>query len=188
MYLPDISSSSEGSLGKIEGNVTASSRYDTRTRTRGENVRRKFCRRMEFFLAKGGSCSYDDESIGDIEVPLRYKNLVKQWVPKELPSLDTDFIVNNRTYHIAPSSLHDLGLFSMDGITVKYNIVTELMDYVRTSYNYNVWMMLVLYMQRYTLAVNYIQLINNDKNKGVTIYIDGRPKVSKNITWFINKT
>jgi hypothetical protein len=53
--------------------VTASSRYDTQTRTRGEKVRRKFRRRMEFFLVEGGSCSYDDESIGDIEVPLRYK-------------------------------------------------------------------------------------------------------------------
>jgi hypothetical protein len=190
-YLSDISSSSEGSLGKIEGNVTASSRYDTQTRTRGEKVRRKFRRRMEFFLAEGGSCSYDDESIGDIEVPLRYKHLVKQWVPKELPPLDTDFIVNNRTYRIAPSSLHGLGLFSMDGITVKYNTVTELMDYVRPCYNYNDWMWLVRYMrsmQRYALAANYIQLINNDKNKGATIYIDGRPKASGNIAGFINNT
>jgi hypothetical protein len=86
-YLSNISSSSEEILGQIEGNVIASSRYDTQTRTRGEKVRRKFCRRMEFFLAEGGSCSYDDESIGDIEVPLRYKHLVKQWVPKELPPI-----------------------------------------------------------------------------------------------------
>jgi hypothetical protein len=42
---------------------------------------------MKFFLAEGGSSSYDDESIGDIEVPLRYKNLVKQRVPKELPPI-----------------------------------------------------------------------------------------------------
>jgi hypothetical protein len=190
-YLSDISSSSEESLGQIEGNVTASSRYDKQTRTRGEKVRRKFCRRMEFFLAEGGSCSYDDESIGDIEVPLRYKHLVKQWVPKELPPIDVDFIVNNRTYHIAPSSLHGLGLFSMDGITVKYNTVTELMDYVRPCYNYNDWMRLVRYMrsmQRYALAANYIQLINKDKNKGATIYIDGRPKASGNIAGFINNT
>ena len=45
---------------------------------------------MEFFLAGGGSCSYDDETRGDIEVPLRYKHLVKQWVPKDLPELKTD--------------------------------------------------------------------------------------------------
>jgi hypothetical protein len=51
-YLSDISSSSEEILGQIEGNVTASSRYDKQTRTRGEKVRRKFCRRMKFFLAK----------------------------------------------------------------------------------------------------------------------------------------
>jgi len=77
-YLSYISSSSEESLGKIEGNATTSSRYDKQTRSRREKVRRKFCRCMELFLAEGGSCSYDDESIGDIEVPLKYKHLVKQ--------------------------------------------------------------------------------------------------------------
>ena len=140
-YLLDISSSSEERLAQIVvRNVTASSKYDKQTRTRGEKVRIKFCRRMNFFLAKGGSCSYDDESIGDIDVPLRYKHLVKQWVPKELPPIYVDFVVNNWTYHIAPSSLHGLGIFSMDGIIVKYNTVTELMDYVRPYYNYNDWM------------------------------------------------
>ena len=84
-YLSDISSSGEGILGQIEGNATASSRYDTQTRTKGEKVRIKFCRCMEFFLAEGGSCFYDHESIEDIEVPLGYKHLVKQWVPKKLP-------------------------------------------------------------------------------------------------------
>jgi hypothetical protein len=146
---------------------------------------------MEFFLVEGGSCSYDDESICEKEVPLRYKHLVKQWVPKQLYSLDTDFIVNNRTYCIAPSSLHGLGIFSMDGITVKYNTVTELMDYVRPCYNYNDWMYVVWYMrsmQRYALTANYIHLINNNKNKGVTIYIDGRHKASGNIARFINNT
>jgi hypothetical protein len=43
-------------------------------------------------------------------------------------------------------------------------------------------------MQRYALTANYIQLINKDKNKGATIYIDGRPKASSNITGFINNT
>jgi hypothetical protein len=33
-------------------------------------------------------------------------------------------------YHIAPSSLHGLGLFSMDGIQVGYGTITELMEYV----------------------------------------------------------
>ena len=42
-YLSDISSSSEESLGQMEdGNATASSRYDKKTRTRGEKVRIKF--------------------------------------------------------------------------------------------------------------------------------------------------
>jgi hypothetical protein len=53
-YLPNIPSSSEESLGQIEENVTASSRYDKQTRARGEKVRRKFCRHMEFFLVGGG--------------------------------------------------------------------------------------------------------------------------------------
>ena len=78
-YMLDISSLSEEILGQIEvRNVTTSSRYDKKTRTRGEKVRIKFCRCMKFFLAKGGSCSYDDESIGDIDVPLRYKHVVKK--------------------------------------------------------------------------------------------------------------
>jgi hypothetical protein len=114
---------------------------------------------------------------------------VKQWVPKELPPLDTNFIVNNMTYHIAPSSLHGLGLFSMDGITVKYNTVTELMDYVGPCYDYSDWMWLVPVHAKYAeicTPANYIQLINNDKNKGETIYIDGRPKAFDNITGFIN--
>ena len=65
------------------------------------------------------------------------------------------------------------------------------MDDVGLCYNYNDWMRLVRYMQsmqRYALATNYIQLINKDKNKGVTIYIDGRPKASNNIAGFINNT
>jgi hypothetical protein len=43
-------------------------------------------------------------------------------------------------------------------------------------------------MQRYGLAANYIQLKDNDQNKGETIYIDGRPKTTGNIAWFINNT
>jgi hypothetical protein len=38
------------------------------------------------------------------------------------------------------------------------------------------------------LAANYIQLKNNDQNKGETIYIDGRPKAMGNIAGFINST
>ena len=72
----------EWGLGKIERNAIASSRYDKQTRTRGEKVRRKFYRRMGFFLTEEGSCSYDDERIGYTKVPLKYKNLVKQWIPK----------------------------------------------------------------------------------------------------------
>jgi hypothetical protein len=45
--------------------------------TRLEKVRKIFCIRMQFFIANGGSCNYDAESIGDIEFPLRYKHLVQ---------------------------------------------------------------------------------------------------------------
>jgi hypothetical protein len=38
------------------------------------------------------------------------------------------------------------------------------------------------------LATNYIQLKDNDQNKGETIYIDGRPKEAGNIAGFINST
>jgi hypothetical protein len=57
--------------------------------------------------------------------------------------VDTDFFISGRMYRIAPSSLHGLGLFSMDGIKVGYGTVTELMEYVRPLYKYNHWLMLV---------------------------------------------
>ena len=77
-----------------------------------------------FFLTGGGACSYDDETIGNIEVPLRYKNLVKQSLPRDISQVNTDFCVNERIYRIAPSSLHGLGLFCMDGIKVGYDRCT----------------------------------------------------------------
>jgi hypothetical protein len=43
-------------------------------------------------------------------------------------------------------------------------------------------------MQRYAFAANYIQLKDNNKNKGVTMYIDGRPMASGNIAGIINST
>jgi hypothetical protein len=156
--LSDLSSLSEGSSGRIEENETSST-SNRRRSTRGEKIRRKFHKRMDFFLVKGGSCSYDHESIDDIEVPLRYKHIVKQWVPKDLPEINTDFCVNKRIYQIAPSSLHGLGLFSMDGIKVCYDGLTELMEYVGPCYIYKDWIRIVQYtksMRRYGLAANYI--------------------------------
>jgi hypothetical protein len=146
---------------------------------------------MEFFLAEGGSCSYEDETIGDIDVPLRYKHLVKQWVPKDLPPLNMDFCLNERIFRIAPSSLHGLGLFCMDGIKVGYDRCTELMEYVGPCYNYKDWMRLVQYtgnMRRYGLSANYLELKNNNQSKIASMYIDGRPKASGNIAGFINNT
>jgi hypothetical protein len=98
---------------------------------------------MQFFIANRGLCNYDAENIGDIEFPLMYKHLVQRWALKELPEVDTDFFIDGRMYRLAPSSLHGLGLFSMDGIKAGYDIVTELMEYVRPLYNYNHWLMLV---------------------------------------------
>jgi hypothetical protein len=98
---------------------------------------------MKFFIANRGSCNYDVESIGDIEFPLRYRHLVKRRAPKELLEVDTDFFISGRMYQIVPSSLHRLGLFSMDGIMVSYGIVTELMEYVGPLYKYNHWLTLV---------------------------------------------
>ena len=95
------------------------------------------------FSWEGGSCSYDDEMIGDIEVPFRYKHLVKQCLPRDLPQVNNDFCVNERIYRIAPSSLHGLGLFCMDGMKVGYGRCKKSMEYVGPSYNYNDWMCLV---------------------------------------------
>jgi hypothetical protein len=105
--------------------------------------------------------------------------------------VDTDLFIGGRMYRIVPSSLHGLGLFSMDHIKVNYGTVTELMEYVRPLYKYNHWLMLVQYMQsmwRYRVAANYIQLLDNNQNKGETMYIDGRPKETRNIVGFINST
>ena len=41
-------------------------------------------------------------------------------------------------------------------------------------------------MRRYEVVTNYIQLEEHNKNKGATIYIDGRQKASRNVVGFIN--
>ena len=79
----------------------------------------------------------------------------------------------------------------MDDIKVKYGRLVELFEYVGPCYTYGVWLRLVQYMPsmwRYTLTANYIHLKDNNKNKGVTMYIDGRPKASGNIAGLINST
>jgi hypothetical protein len=98
---------------------------------------------MKVFLVEGGACSYDNESTCDVEVPLRYKHLVRQWVPNELPLLEAKFYFNEWMYHIASSSIYGLGLFSMDGIKVKDGGLVELMEYVEPCYNYGFWLRLV---------------------------------------------
>ena len=43
-------------------------------------------------------------------------------------------------------------------------------------------------MHRYGFSANYIQLKYKDQNKGAMLYIDGRQKITGNITGFINST
>jgi hypothetical protein len=76
MYLSDLSSSSSDKILRGTGENISNTCNKVKL-TRGEKVRKKFGRNMKFLLAEGGSCSYDDESIGDIKVPLRYKHLLK---------------------------------------------------------------------------------------------------------------
>ena len=144
MYLLDLSSSTKVSSGRVE-EIQRSSTSNRRRSTRGEKITRKFRRCMDFFLIEGGSFSYDAKSIDDIEVPLRYKHLVKRWVPKDLPQVNTIFFLNERIYRIAPSLLHGLGLFSMDVIKVCDGGLVELMEYVGSCYNYRDLMRLVQY-------------------------------------------
>ena len=96
-YLSYLSSSREGSSVRLDESETS----DRSTRvmsTRCKNIRITFLKHMDFFLTEGGSCSYDDETISDIKVPLRYKHIVKKWVPKDIPQLNIDFCVNKRIY------------------------------------------------------------------------------------------
>ena len=110
-YFSDLYSSSEGSLGRLEESETYSSSARAIS-TRCQKIIRKIYKLLELFLTEKGSCSYDGEIIGDIEVSLRYKHLGKQWVPRYLPQLNIVFCVNERIYGIAPSSLHGLGLIA----------------------------------------------------------------------------
>ena len=119
-------SDGEDILGEVESDMCCT-RSTSSISTRSEKVSKRLCRCMQYFIANGGSCNYDAESIGDIEFPLRYRHLVQLWVPKKLPQVDTNLFINRRMYRIAPLSLHGLGLFSMDGIKVGYGSVTELM-------------------------------------------------------------
>jgi hypothetical protein len=70
MYLLDLSSSSSDEISRGTRENIFNTSYKEKS-TRGEKIIRKFGRRMEFFLVEGGSCSYDDKSIGDTEAPLR---------------------------------------------------------------------------------------------------------------------
>ena len=135
MYLLYLSLLSKGSLHRVEESQRSST-SNRKKSTRGENIKRNLYRCMEYFLVERGSCSYDVESIDGIKDPLKYTHLVKQWVPKDLCEVNINFFLNERIYGITLSSLHGLGIFSMDGINVCYRGLIALMEYVRPCYNY----------------------------------------------------
>ena len=87
-----MSSFSEGNVGIEEDSETCSRSMKER-QTGGQHIRRKINKRIQIFPSQGGSCYYDDETKGDIKVPLRYTHLQKEWVPKELPPINTDFVL-----------------------------------------------------------------------------------------------
>ena len=63
------------------------------------------------------------------------------------------------------------------------------MEYVGPSYNYKYWMQMFQYTQSmhwYGLSASFLQLKDKDQNRGATLYIDGRPKLTGNIARFIN--
>ena len=74
--------------------------------------------------------SYENENIGDQEVPLKYRPYVKNWEPSPFPKINIDFCIDGRRYRISPSSLHGLWLFSIYGVNFPYKCEVELMDYV----------------------------------------------------------
>ena len=128
-YLLYLSTLNEGNEGMVDEISTCTTTKMERS-TRGQKIRKKFNKCMQFFLAKGGSCSYDDESKGDIKIPFQYTHIEKEWVTNELPPIITNFCVNERIYHIATSSLHGLGIFSMNEIKACSKKVVEMMKYV----------------------------------------------------------
>ena len=65
----DLFSLSEGNMGIDKYGETCTTSMKER-QTRGQKIIRKFNKCMQFFLSQGGSCSYDDETKGDIKVPL----------------------------------------------------------------------------------------------------------------------
>ena len=135
--MSDLSCSGEEDILEEFESETYITRSNRSRSTIGEKLWIKFLRCLENSLCEGGSFDYDNESIGDIDFPLMYRHIIKRWIPKELPQVETYFFLKGRIYRIAPSSLHGLGLFSMDGIMVKYGTETELMEYVRPGYKDN---------------------------------------------------
>ena len=80
-YLSYLYSSSEGNA-RIEEDSETCSRSMKERQTRGQKIRRKFNKHMQFHLAQGGSFSYDDETKGGTKVPLRYTHLRKNGYPR----------------------------------------------------------------------------------------------------------
>jgi hypothetical protein len=77
-YLSNLYSSSDDQdiLREVESDTCCTRSTGSRS-TRSEKVGKIICMRMKFFIANRGSCNYDAKRIGDIEFPLRYRQLVQ---------------------------------------------------------------------------------------------------------------
>ena len=91
---------------------------------------------MDFFLDEEKSYSYDNDFTQDMKFPLMYRHYLMNWEPNPLLEINIDFYIDGRTYQIAPSSLHGLGIFTMDGVNFPYMFEVKLMDYVGLMYDY----------------------------------------------------
>ena len=70
---------------------------------------------------------------------LGWKHLVNGWEPKQFLELDIDFRLNEIIYRNVPSSIHGIGLFSMDGIHAKYKGGFYLMECLGPYHSYGFW-------------------------------------------------
>ena len=87
-----------------------------------------------------------------------YIHYLKNWEAKPLPEINTDFCINGKTYRIAPSTLHGVGIFIMDSVKVPYKSEVGLMDYVGPTYDYAHWAKLTRYLTNmliYGFYANY---------------------------------
>ena len=114
-----------------------------RDKLEGKRLEENSINAWMFSLLKGGHVLMMMRQRVTSRFPWGKHILRKNGYLSKLPPINMDFCVNEGIYQIAPSSIHGLGLYSMDGTKVSYKKVVELMDYVAPCYNYNNWMQIV---------------------------------------------